>query len=389
MNKLESVNAHESGTSPAHLAVANEIDLYEIIAIFKRYRWLMIGVVFFVSLATVSFALLLPKVYRAEVVITPPSIKDVEQLNIFDMETSKKENDFGNYFYVIQEENLYDKFIRFLSSKQLQHNFFKENNLLDYWKDEGDNEVNFLEVFHKKFSDKIAIDDLRYQNKNELETVVITLEGGDEKLIVEWLNKYVVYVDKYTIESIINGITTKAQLQIEGISRQINSLRDVEKSRRLDLIEQYKEAVLVADSLGMTDQVSISFVPYSKLAKKMDITLDPGDSPLYLRGSKALQAGLSVLQQRKNDDPFISNLRNLQQRMKYLSHLDVEKAGINAASIDQFAFVSGESVKPNRKLIIVIGFLLGCLMALFAVLIKNWQTSANEKVKNTDRSLQA
>ncbi|MBN4063951.1 hypothetical protein JYT56_00375 [bacterium AH-315-I07] len=193
MNKLESVNAHESGTSPAHLAVANEIDLYEIIAIFKRYRWLMIGVVFFVSLATVSFALLLPKVYRAEVVITPPSIKDVEQLNIFDMETSKKENDFGNYFYVIQEENLYDKFIRFLSSKQLQHNFFKENNLLDYWKDEGDNEVNFLEVFHKKFSDKIAIDDLRYQNKNELETVVITLEGGDEKLIVEWLNKYVVY----------------------------------------------------------------------------------------------------------------------------------------------------------------------------------------------------
>ena len=379
MEELKTIKTADPGTVPENMSIGKEIDLHEIAAIFKKYRWLMLGVVFFVSLLTVATALLLPRVYRAEIVINPPLSKDVEQLKIFDVSSSQSSSpgqgrtSTGNYLYEIMQEDLYDKFIRFLGSKQLQHVFFKENNLFDYLKAKDDSETEVLEVFHKKFSDKIGIYDLRNQNKNDLETVTVTLDGSDEELLVEWLNKYVVYVNQYTIESIISGINTKAKLKIEGVDRQIQSLRDIEKSRRLDLVEQYKEAIQVAELLGFTNQVSISFAPYGKFAENMDVTLDPGDVPLYLRGSKALQAELNILQQRKSDDPFISGLRDLQQRLAFLSHLSVENFGVHAANIDQFAFVSGESVKPNRKLIVVIGFLFGCLLALFTALVKNWQ----------------
>jgi len=388
-NALESVSVHQSRISSQMLSVENEINLCEIIEIFKKNRWLMFGIVFLVTLVTVVIVILLPKIYRAEVVINPPSITDVEQLNIFDIEgslldiegslPSKRKNDSGKYFYKIQEEELYDKFIRFLSSKLVQYDFFEENNLFDYLRGGDAKEDDSREVFRKKFSNKIVVHDLRYKNKNKLETITITLEGLDEKLTVEWLNKYVVYVDHYTIKSITKGITKKAQLQFDGISRQISILRDTEKIRRSDLIEQYKEALVVADILGINDKVSISFSPYNTLFQKKDITLDPGGVPLYLRGSDALQAGLSVLQQRKNDDPFISDLRDLQQRLMFLSHLNVEKAGVHSVSIDQSAFVSGDSVKPNRKLIIVIGFMFGCLLALFAALIKNWQATVTKR----------
>ena len=149
---------------------------------------------------------------------------------------------------------------------------------------------------------------------------------------------------------------------------------------RKEKVEQYKEAVAIADTIGLTDQVSISLAPYEKLVEKMDLTLNPGDTPLYLRGSNALQAELKMLQQRKNDDPFIPDLRDLQQRMSFLTHLNVTASTIHAGDIDQFAFVANKPVKPKRVLIVVIGFFLGCLLAVFTALIKNWyEIAANRQ----------
>lgn len=382
MSNSEPANVQQSGTVMYQPVAEDDVGLFEILTILKRYRWVMLGVFFFVLFATVLIVLLLPKVYRAEIIINPPLTKDVEQLNIFDIETNNskiKGKLPGNYFYEILEEEVYDKFIRFLNSKQLQYNFFKENNLLDHLKDAKSDDVDELKVFQEEFSDNIKLDDLRFVNKNELETIFISLEGHREKLIVEWLNKYVIYVDEYTAKSIVNGINKKIQLQVEGLSKQIESLRDVEMSRRLDMIEQYKEAVVIADTLGLTEQVSISLASYDKLAEKMGLTVNPGEIPLYLRGGDALRAELKMLKQRKNDDPFIPDLRDLQQRVSFLTHLNVMDSAIHSANVDQFAFVSNKSVKPKRLLIVAIGFFLGCLLAVFTALIKNWYETATNR----------
>jgi len=370
MSNSEPVNVKQSGSVVNKPAFEDEAGLFDILAFFMQYRWLMLGIVFCVTLATILIVFVLPKVYRAEVIINPPLIKDVEQLNIFDTGTMSQQSS-GTYFFKITDVEVYDKFIRFLNSKQLQLNFFKTNNLFDYLKDEKGEDNDEFTVFQKKFTDKIKLDDLRYRNKNELETIFISLEGRDEKLIVEWLNKYVVYVDEYTIKSIVEGINKKAQLQVEGVGKQIESLRDVEKSRRLDLIEQYQEAVAVAETIGLTDQVSISLAPNDKLIEKMGFSINPGDVPLYLRGSKALRAELKILQQRKKDDPFIPDLRDLQHRMSFFENLNVTTDSIHAANVDQFAYVSNKAVKPKRMLLVVVGVFFGCLVAVFTALIKN------------------
>src|SRR5690606_36674183 len=95
-------------------------------------------------------------------------------------------------------------------------------------------------------------------------------------------------------------------------------LRDTVKQRREDRIAVLKEALEVADSVGLDTPQGTMWQTFST-----NISSSAFDgSPLYLRGAKAIRAELEVLMQRKSDDPFIPELRSLQERLQFLKGMD-------------------------------------------------------------------
>ena len=87
-----------------------------------------------------------------------------------------------------------------------------------------------------------------------------------------------------------------------------------------------------------------------------------------------MQEQLALLLSIKSDDPFISGLRDLQEQLALLRSIKIEEEKLHAVSIDKAAFPPKGRIKPNRRLIVslgaVIGLFSGILLALFVSFIQ-------------------
>ena len=96
---------------------------------------------------------------------------------------------------------------------------------------------------------------------------------------------------------------------------------------------------------------------------------------LYYRGYRALNAEIAILLNRKSDDPFIMGLRDLQESLALLRSIKIEDEGLRAVSIDQASYPPKTRIKPNRRLIVslgtVVGLFLGIFLVFFVSLIQN------------------
>lgn len=71
---------------------------------------------------------------------------------------------------------------------------------------------------------------------------------------------------------------------------------------------------------------------------------------MYMRGAKAIRAELTVLEQRKNDAPFIGELCRLENQMAFLRGVDVNPGNVSVFTLDSIAEVPQTPIKPKRHL---------------------------------------
>ena len=90
-------------------------------------------------------------------------------------------------------------------------------------------------------------------------------------------------------------------------------------------------------------------------------------TPLYYGGFRALNEEIEVLRKRVSDDPFISSLRDLQEKLALLGSIKVEEEGMHAVNIDQAVYPPETRIKSNRRLIVSIGTVVGLFMSIFLV----------------------
>lgn len=79
----------------------------------------------------------------------------------------------------------------------------------------------------------------------------------------------------------------------------------------------------------------------------------------YMRGSKALAAEIGNLQQRKSEDPFILELRDLQTRQQFYQGLVAAKRNFSVYQLDGTIEQPDVPIKPRRNLIIALGVIVG------------------------------
>ena len=345
------------GYYPAPGVGKDEISLLDIWQALKHEWKLIVGILTAVTLAALIIALMMPKVYRAEVVLLPPLESDVEMLNIPELNE-------------ITVDELYRKMIRNLQSNALRYRFFKEHKLAVL---DGGEESNQYKVFQKKFNDLLFVKDsvaVTGNNLPESEVVTISLDGANPEQISSWLNKYVALADAVTLQSVISVIDARVNVRKTDILEKINSLRVIAEKQRFDYIAHLNEAIFVADKLGLKEQDSSLYGNNFSQKEHLGIVLNVTGKPLYTRGSNALKAKVEAMKIRKSDDPFIDGLRELEGELSYLEKINVKDKKLHSARIDQQAVPDDVPVKPKRKLIVVLGFLIGAMLAVVVVMIR-------------------
>lgn len=339
----------------------DEINWLDIWKILWRDKKLIGGSFFaFILLATVvTFSL--PKVYRAETVLLPPGNNEVAELYVPEI-------------YLADPHEVYREYLKNLQSSGLRYRFFKENHLIELLSKGSSEDVDTYEIFKKGFDEQIHIVSLRKGKRKDTDFTAVTLDGEIIGEISGWLDRYIEFIDSYTVNDLASGIQSQLKVRARSVKRKIETLRLVASQEHADRIAFIKEALVIAKRLNIEKPTGSAFVANDQKKNLEEgttgIVLDSQDVPLYFRGFKALEGELDQLQKRKDNDSFIIGLRGLQGELASLEKKKIDQSVIHAVRIDQRAIVSKKPIKPKSFLIIGLGGILGLMLGLIGALVK-------------------
>ena len=300
----------------------------------------MIGVTVIAALGSVVFALQQPEIYKAEALLLPPKAKDVQSLNVKGVPGASA-------------AGVFSAFNKNLSSRSLQKKFIEKYDLLDILAPNRTPETRDIEIL-ESFSKMMKI-----ENKGGFS---ISMESNDPVFAAKLVNDYVGFFDLETVLQLVSDARNSIQEQIVDIEYKIASKRQMAKQRREDQILRFEEATVIARKLEIKDRVDTNTI-----VQNNQLNISTSNTPLYYRGFKALNAEIVFLNNRKSDDPFIAGLRDLQERLALLRSFKFSIKGMHSVHIDQAAYPPKHRIKPNRRLIVSLGTVVGLFLGIFLV----------------------
>jgi len=311
------------------------------------------------ALGSVVYALVQPRIYKAEALLLPPKVKDVLSSNVFGLQINDTKEHISTDISV---DDVFSKFKRNLNSRTLHKKFIQENGLIEFLAPDRTTETRNEDIY-QRFSKLITLGE-------ENGITSLSIELHDAEIAAQWVNDLIEFVDKETITMLVDDLRNSIANQIRDIEYTIASKRQMAKQRREDKILRYKEASIIAMQLDIADRIDTTNVVQNN---RLNITTT--NIPLYYRGYRALNAEIEYLNNRKSDDPFISGLRDLQEQLALLRSIKFDQEKMTAVHIDQAAYPPNSPIKPNRRLIVslatVVGLFSGIFLAFFIEFVQN------------------
>ena len=340
------------------------IDLYELWITLWNKKWLVIAVTVIAALGSVVYALQQPPIYKAEALLLPPNAKDVQSLNLQGVQGVQG----------MQGGTAAGAFAAFknnLSSRSLQKKFIDEQGLMDILAPGRTPETRDIEIL-ESFAKMIKIEHVKRALENE-KGMSVSMESGDTEFAAKLVNDYISFFDTETILALSAAARNSLTGQIRDIEYTIASKRQMAKQRREDTILRHEEAAVIAGKLEVRDRVDTTNV-----VQNNQLNISTSSTPLYYRGYRALNVEIKILKNRKSDDPFITGLRDLQERLTLLHSIKIEAEGMHAVTVDQAAYPPKNRIKPNRRLIVSLGTVVGLFLGIFLVFVVSFVQKQKE-----------
>ncbi|WP_162300490.1 LPS O-antigen chain length determinant protein WzzB [Corticimicrobacter populi] len=194
----------------------------------------------------------------------------------------------------------------------------------------------------------------------------ITVQDNTSQAAYDGLVRYLNLARSQAADTLIDDARQSIALSIRNIERTLDEHRQVTREKREDRTQRLTEALAVARAIGLQQpQLTLAQPPSQDALRPY---LD--GSELYARGIKALEAELAVLKARENDDPFISNLREEQARLRLLQEIDIQLDNVHLFRFDGEVIQPEKPVHPKKKMILVLAVLLGSMLGVLHIL---WQ----------------
>ncbi|GEM_PF-360344 len=326
-----------------------ELDLFEVIRRLAR-QWRLIALVTGLCVAiAAAVAYTTRPIYEARASVLPPLAPDISALNLGSARAS---------LTVWNTESVYQLFMQVLLGTTLRYQFFEDTYLPHLDEAERKRPRDLLwRDFNRQFT-------VEAPDKLKPFVLEVSAELDDPQAAADWVNGYIARAQQMTLARIDRTIRSDVDLRLTDIQRTIGVIEATAKKRKEDRIAVLKEALSVAEAVGLENpKTNISRTAAgAELANYLDGNLT------YMRGAKAIRNEIAVLEARTSEEPFIGELRNLEEQAEFLKGIAIDMKRVTPAFVDQSARVPETPIKPRKGLIIgsglVLGLLLGSLLAL-------------------------
>lgn len=350
MNSLTE-NREPTSASPH----SDEIDLFELIADLWKEKWIIISTTLIAGVIAVAYALLATPIYQSQAEVLPPYVSQITALNKGAFHANNKEDDeVKNVFERFSREDVYDFYLKALESKEYKSYFVNTLNTNKTLIDSvvGDQSIRVPSI--KKVNNEryqITVTHSNPQMAQQLVNEYAILAG-------EWAKTRVIADRKAEVDSILDNI----ELELEMYQKQIDLAQKAE-------IKELKEGLYIAEKLGIESPMT----PEGKATKEGAAYVD--QNLLYMRGSKALTAQIEVLERRGIDVLLLPELRELTVKHEFFKSIEFDEDKISLYNLDAPAELPEKPIKPKKKLVVLIGglvgFMLGGMIALVRIAMRN------------------
>lgn len=326
----------------------SEIDLIELVQSVWKYKLFISLAALIGGVCAAGYAFLSSPVYEARISFLPPSLSDIAPL-------SSGRSEIGLAPFTVAD--IYSVFTRNLESDESLRRFFKTVYLpaLKAEDREGSSKGKLYGRFLKDFK-VVAPDRLRPDRY----TLVVQGENPDE--IARWVTTYIDQVATESLDQAVGNARREVDVAANILQQRIASLRATAKTRRQDRVIQLKEALKVAEAVGLVDPPMLS----GQTTEQLNAIMEGGLT--YMRGSKALRAEMNALESRGSDDPFIPQLRGLEEKYELYASISAESPKVGVFRQDGEVVLPDDPIKPKKALILSLGVILGGVLGgLFAV----------------------
>lgn len=331
---------------------SGEIDLAELFQHLWKEKGLIATVTVAVTILAASFAFLSTPTYQSSAKVLPPRLSDIAGYNLGRSEAGLDE---------FQVKDVYAVFKRNLFSDSLKRELFREAYLPSLTEGgAGVAEDRLWQRFNEAM--KVGAPDI----KNNPDLFEITLQHENPQIAAEWVSRYIDMAAKKTEADMQSNLLTEIGTKAKSLQQKIEVLRATAERRWMDRIVRLREALQVAEAVG----ADAPQVTAGKISSDGDLAEFMDGSMMYMRGAKAVRAELVVLEKREDQDPFIPELRGLENRLDFLRKVDIAPENVRVLTLDSAAEVPQTPIKPKKALILVLGLVLGGMLGVLLALIR-------------------
>ncbi|TCD21216.1 chain-length determining protein [Pseudomonas sp. IC_126] len=332
----------------------DEIDLVELFKALWQQKLIIIGITIVVTVCAAAYAFLSRPVYEARAMVLPPFLSDIAAYN------AGRNASTQNSLKSFSTEDVYAVFTRNLKSLSLRRAFFQDVYLPSLTETRRASPEDRLWA---SFNDQLTV---RAPDKQQPDMLEVRVEHEDAEQAASWVNDFVARAASAAKDDMQRNVISEIDARIRSTERRIASLRSTASQRRQDRIAVLQEALVVAKAVGMiTPQVTAG-----RTSSSQELEEFVDGSLTYMRGAKAIEAELAVLEARKSDDPFISELRSLQEELSFLNTIEIDPNTVAVFRLDSAAQPPQTPIKPKKMMIVALGLVLGGMLGIFVALIR-------------------
>jgi len=330
----------------------DEIDLVELWRILLR-QWKVIATTVGISiLGAVAYVLLTPPIYQVQAVVVQPERDLIVDWQTIGIPKPSRADFFARYVQNLKSSNYRQQFVEDHPQLAVIARYFAAKPQ----KFQRDNMPNVLEG-----------------KKDKAGFVEVTIQGPDSKAAADWINGFLLWVDRKTVDEFCDGFEAEVISKQKALHNKIAAALDFAAQRRQDQIAQLNDQIAIAQALKIFDR---QLSGNSTLATQtVGVTLNAVQEPLYMRGVKELTEQREALARRENDEPFIDGLREKQENLAILDvslkQVQEARAGAHAVRVDQLAIDDNDPVRPKRLLVLALSLVLGSLLGVVVAFLMN------------------
>ena len=355
----------------------NEIDLIELIrTLWNKKLWILLCACFFTVIAGI-YAFTAKEQWTSKSVVIAPKVANLGDYLSFRSEYASI-LDIKDFSQDKVSEKVFNDFKTALFSRSLKEAFFSQSAWFNTYAAKNANSEEAKQKLLSDLVDKNLIVTVPDPKKDPNSIGVnVSFAAETPKEAQDVLLDYIQFVDQWVLAENKKDFLVNINLVLSGFEVQKNKIeRDTETVRQIQL-ENLTTALDIAKSAGIKDyskslggNVSVpevllgdAKVPFS------DSKLSDG-SYLFMLGEKYLQAQVDTLKNAPLVYPL--NYYNIEKQVNLLNVLErkVEKEG----AVSGYYYLSEPDYpvikdKPQKGLIIVIGFIIGLIVSSFFILL--------------------